>query len=203
MPNRISGDHMVGFARHPVDCGIKYPSPQVAIHGVAEINRVQTGNVPGGNDVPGIVVEMDAPLAVPSLHQKIFPGEARDSHLMAAGLGKVDESGNGIFLEQLQIDHVVTQTVLQELAENAPAQTFVVEDQSVEVGLEGKNSGAQEGEIEVTLSGVEQMDINEGVENVVVIEIAAVYRVDVLLVVEHAVQVELEIRGYEDVGVVP
>src|SRR5258708_23463103 len=146
---------------------------------------------------------MEGQLNVRSLNQEILPGEARDPHLMAAGLGKVDKPGNRVFLEQLQIDHVVAQAVLQKLAENAPAQTFVVKDQSVEVGLEGKNTGAQDGEIEVALRGVEEMNVQEGVEDVVVVEIGDVCRVDILLVVEYAVQVELEVRGHEDVRVVP
>ena len=146
---------------------------------------------------------MDAPFAVPSLDQKIFPGEARNPDLMAAGLGEVDKSRDRVLLKQLQIDHVIPQAVFLEFAENTSAQTFVVKDQSVEVRLEGLNTGAQESKIEVALPGVEQMDIHEGVEDVGVVEIAAVHRIDVLLVVEYAVQVELEVRGHKDVRVVP
>src|ERR1700682_1268448 len=98
---------MVGFARHSVNRGIKYPPPEVAIHCVPEIDRVQTRDVPRSFDVSGIVVEMHAPLAVPSLDQEILPGKAGDTHLMATGLGEVDKSRNRIFLEQLQIDEVI------------------------------------------------------------------------------------------------
>src|SRR5579862_1386545 len=202
MPHRRAGDNVIGFARHPINRGVKYPPAQVAIHRIAEINRIQTGNMSRAHDVSGIVVEMDAPFAVPPLDQEIFPGEARDSHLVTAGLREINESGNRVLLEQLQINHVVTQTVLQELAENTPAQPFVIEDQSVKVGLEGLDAGTQKGEIEVILAGVEEVDIHKGIEDVVVIGRCLVDRIDVELVVEDAIDMKLKIRRHEDIRVV-
>ena len=119
-----------------------------------------------------------------------------------AGYPEIEKSRNSVPLEKLQVNNVVTQAILQGLAEDSAPQASVIENQAMKVRLERLESAAQKHLVEVVSSEVSELYVRESVENLGIAGRLHIDGIRIVPEIRDPVHVDTEIRGKEAVIVV-